>query len=201
MIASKTIRLEVPRAPLDRSPLVAALLEQESVLRRTAYRTTTIETNGQFFDDSDLTQPYSLIVVYDESSRAALLTARYYDCAKAIPGLISEEKIKEYILVDRMSANTGALAYRYSRNRIHVLFYLELLRQNRNRKILAMARKEPGDKLLNKYLSIGLEVIGITVHQGMDHWILSGCVEEYFRQSKHKQLLDTLAASENISTE
>lgn len=165
-----------------------------------AYRNTSIQTGEQFFDDSDREQPYSLIVVYDDVTRTALLTARYYDCVKPIPGLIDELQIKEYILVDRMSANTGAHAYREYRNRAHVLFYMELLRHNRNRKILAMARKEPGDKLLNKYLAIGLDVIGITVHQGKDHWILTGSVEEYFRRSKHKQLFDALAAPENIFT-
>jgi hypothetical protein len=200
-IVSRTIHLELPRVPLDRSASVAALLQQEFHLRRMAYRNTSIHTGEDFFDDSDMQQPYSLIVVHEEQTGTALLTARYYERTQPIVGVLDTEQLKAYFLVDRMSANIWSPHYRRFRNRAHVLFYMELLRHNRGRKILSMARKEPGDKLLHKYLGIGLEVIGTTVHQGKEHWVLTGEVEEYFRRSKHKDLLDELAAPENISTE
>jgi hypothetical protein len=201
MIVVRTIRLELPRVPLDRSLTVAELLRQESHLRRLAYRTTSIHKGESFFDDSDMNQPYSLIVVSEEQTGAALLTARYYDCKQAIPGIISESELQNYFLVDRMSANVWSPHYRRFRSRLHVLFYMELLRHNRGRKILAMARKEPGEKLLGKYLGIGLTVIGSTMHQGREHHVLTGTVDSYFQSTRQKEILDGLAAPENISTE
>lgn len=204
-IDSVTIRMILPRiasAPSERND---RLIEQEGLLRAAAYRNTTIRADNTFFDDSDMHVPYHLIVVFDQETQVALLSARYYDLQAPLnisvngnPAIFSA---RNTFLVDRMSANVASPVYRQFRNRAHVLFYMELLRHNRNRTILAMARREKGDKLLNKYLGMGLEVIGTTMHYRKEHWVLTGSVEHYFAQTPNRQILDGLASPENISTE
>jgi hypothetical protein len=195
VIEAKTIRLIRPRVASDQSEVSVTLISRENMLRRSAYRNTSINTDESFFDDSDMQSEYSLLVVYDVNTSEVLLTARYYTYLK------SDFPDDDVFLIDRMSANISSQVYRQYRNRIHVLFYLELLRHNRNRRIMAMARSTKDDKLLKKYLGIGLEVVGKRMHQGQEHWILLGDAENYFRPTSWKRLLHAMARHENIPVE
>src|SRR5687768_14564592 len=116
MIAAKTIRLIAPRITDGNSDMDDILVEQESHLRRSAYQSTTIQTGDSFFNDSDMTRDYHLIVVYDVGSCSALLTARYYDLPGSLHLSGISKDIDDYFLIDRMSANTNSLLYRRLRN-------------------------------------------------------------------------------------
>ena len=73
-----------------------------------------------------------------------------------------------------MSANNHNAIYRKNRTYIHLLFYLQLYIHNKNSKFIAMARKEKFEKLLTKYIRLGLNIVGTVKHQGKEHWVLLG---------------------------
>lgn len=165
------------------------LKEYES--RKSAYRNTSIQTSENFFDDSDMVSDYFLIVIHDNYYNVPLLTARYYyhttpiekslkgddeTCSKHNIGFDSIRNSKLF-LSDRLSGNVNNTVYRRNRNYIFLLFYLEILSRHKDGQFILMARKEKHDKLLKKYIEIGLEIAGSNVHKSKEHWILIGDVK------------------------
>lgn len=189
-----TLHMQPPSVPAGstgrRKPVAAharheALIMQEGRLRRKAYRNTLIQTDDAFFDDSDMSSDYYLLVVYDKRSGTALLSARYYfsdaDITRRLKGhlpVAENRGEKGLFFIDRMSANQHALRYRQHRAHIHLLFYSELAARTKGCCFVAMARKEKAEKLLKKYLRLGMQVSGDMVHQGKAHWILTGDMDK-----------------------
>lgn len=188
---------KVKRLPSEKTESNFRLIEAESLLRRLAYKNTTIKTGAAFFDDSDMLSEYYLTVIYDKRSGVPLLTSRYYFNKQIIERTlrgddnitpefssgahkeISEFREGDLFLADRLSGNVSNSVYRRSRAYIFLLYYSELFKHNPRRKFIIMARKERSDKLLKKYLQLGFETIGLTKHKGKEHWIL----KSDFRQS------------------
>jgi hypothetical protein len=133
---------------------------------------------------------YYLLIVYSKYPFTPLLTARYYSNEDIISRVLkgddekgdgSSFKNKHGIfLIDRMCANTASSIYRRRRSYVNLLFYSMLLMKNSKRNFLAMARKEKGNKLLKKYLRLGLHVTGLVKHKGREHWLLRGSFKESF---------------------
>jgi hypothetical protein len=163
------------------------LISGEAMLRKQAYRNIQIKTDEVFFNDADMRSNYNLIVVYSKDPFTPLLTARYYSDQDIISGVLKGDDHKgefsfggeqEIFLIDRMCANTSSSIYRKKRSYINLLFYSELLMRNSKSRFFAMARKEKGDKLLRKYLRLGLRVTGLVKHKGREHWLLLGDLKQ-----------------------
>lgn len=169
------------------------LVNLEAFSRAAAYKKTVIQTGPAFFDDSDMLSDYYLVVVYDEKNNSPLLTARYYFNKDVIfKCLQGDDKgspsINPYVynenqlfLSDRLSGNTSSKTYRKHRDYIFLLFYKELLKRNKSSKFILMARKAPQEKLLTKYLRLGVDVVGSNTHKGKAHWILLGDLKKIKR--------------------
>lgn len=180
------------------------LLVLEEKLRRLAYRNTTVDVNESFFDDSDMSSEYRLVIICDKKTNTPLLSARYYydqdiivrylKGDQAVENPLSEQYLELDInnyrqgtlfLADRLSGNTDHPLFQQQRTRIFLRFYLEMFRHNKTADFILMARKEKAERLLTKYLRLGLTVIGTTRLRGKDHWILLGNMTTIYRQ--HKQ--------------
>jgi len=219
-IKSKTIYLQKPvllsnniteRKSVFNIPELDKLILQENILRKLAYSNTTIKTNESFFNDSDMQSNYYLIIVYDKKSNTPLLSARYYFdknlIAKCIKGdnndnspILNLNKFDEgeLFLIDRMSANNNNIIYRKYRNYIHLLFYSQLYICNKNAKFIAMARKEKFEKLLTKYIRLGLNIIGTTKHLGKEHWVLLGDNKKNYTNTKKITLVNMFLLSKSV---
>lgn len=184
------------------------LLVLEEKLRRLAYRNTTIDVNESFFDDSDMRSEYRLVIIYDKKTNIPLLSARYYydqdtivrylkgdqAAENALPEQYLELDFNNYrqgtlFLADRLSGNTSHPLFQQQRTRIFLRFYLEMFKHNKTADFILMARKEKAERLLTKYLRLGLTVIGTNRLRGKDHWILLGNMPTIYRQ--HKQSIAT----------
>lgn len=203
-------QLPQKRNPVNYTDAVNQLILQENLLRKQAYKNSNIKTGASFFDDSDMEGEYYLLIVYHKKSGVPLLSARYYFgtdlIAKVIKGdtvnynkethfnalNIKESARGSLFLADRLSANVSSSIYRRYRKYIHSLFYSELKAQNRRCNYIIMARKEKRDKLLSNYLGWGLKTVGITKHNGRDHWILCGNLKQENLQIYHMILLTIL---------
>lgn len=201
---------ETIRKPLADNKALEALILKENISRRLAYKNTSIKTGEAFFNDSDMVSDYYLIVVYDKRSNVPLLTARYYFNKSVIArclagdegcnqkpqthGDLDLDKLKEgeIFLADRLSGNTASSVYRRYRNYIFLLFYSEIMRHNKNSRFILMARKEKHEKLLKKYLSLGLKVIGSNRHKEKEHWILLGDLKNGYSHLKSSTLLSMI---------
>jgi hypothetical protein len=222
-IKSKTIHMQKPLALTDytfkRSPFTASKLNEglilkEAISRRAAYKNTIIKTGESFFDDSDMSSDYYLVVVYDKTSNVPLLTTRYFFdksvIARSLKGDDNKEfdfkdkleltKIKEgdIFLADRLSGNTNNIVYRNHRNYIFLLLYAEMLIRNKNSRFILMARKEKDDKLLKKYLKLWLTNIGSTTHKGKEHWILLGDMKTTYSNTKKSIPTRIMLLSKNL---
>lgn len=193
-IKAKTVHMqkadgEVKRQAFIKNKLNQDLINKETLSRKTAYKNTSIKTGESFFDDSDMLSDYFLVVIYHKRLNIPLLTARYYYdktvIANCLKGDNENEKNNFHInlaesklfLSDRLSGNINSPVYRRYRNYIFLLFYIEILLHNKDSQFILMARKEKYDKLLKKYLQIGLTLIGANMHKGKEHWILLGDVQ------------------------
>lgn len=195
-IKSKTVHLQKTYGMLKRKAVIENrfhndLISKEEISRKSAYKNSIIQTNDSFFDDSDMQSDYYLVVIYDKQLNIPLLTARYYydksTIGKSLSGdnnidtksILNIETIQDghIFLSDRLSGNSNHSEYRRHRQYIFLLFYMEILLRNKGKQFILMARKEKHDKLLKKYLQIGLQIIGSNIHKGKEHWILLGDVE------------------------
>ncbi|MBL7931479.1 MAG: hypothetical protein JNL60_06240 [Bacteroidia bacterium] len=182
------------RTSTDLNSEAENLIRLESISRESAYRNTRIRTNSSFYDDSDMKSEYYLVLVYDTEKNIPLLTARYYFDIDAIRKCLKGDNQSSHIinslekffsgslfLADRFSANLSSAKYRMFRTYIYALFYREIFRNTENGSFIIMARKEKGDKLLNKYLAIGTEIKGTVMHKGKEHWVLFGDVNKSYK--------------------
>lgn len=179
------------RKAVTNSEAFQNLIAMESLLRRKAYKNTTINTDESFFDDSDMKSEYYLVIVYDKISNIPLLSARHYFykslIAKFLKGDHPLEPALTYLdekfnldaysdgsvfLADRLSGNISSSIYRQHRNRIFSLYYSEIVNKNKNCTLLLMARKEKRDKQLSMYLNMGFVLIGSIMHKGKVHSII-----------------------------
>ena len=213
----------IKREPLVKNELTENLVSKEGFLRKLAYKNTSIKTDGFFFDDSDMKTNYYLIIIYDKKLNTPLLTARYYfykslilkylkgddanfntDNSEVNPSasdnILNLNKFKEgeLFLIDRLSGNNNCSICRKNRNYVHLLFYLELLTYNKHCKFIVMARKEKFEKLLAKYLRLGLRVVGTAMHMGKEHWVLLGDMKKNYSQLKRNTLLNMILMSKNF---
>src|ERR1043166_9376109 len=66
------------RRCVQKSSSAEWLMKCEAELRRSAYKHTPITTGESFYDDSDMSSDYYLVIVYDDKTKTPLLSARYY---------------------------------------------------------------------------------------------------------------------------
>jgi hypothetical protein len=175
--------------------------ESEAFLRKQAYSDVKINTDESFYNDSDLENTeYFLVLVYHKKTKTPLLSCRYYFDKRAILKAISgdqkqnntnleiSENNNEVFLADRLSGNTSNSIYKRNRGVVFGFFYNEIIKNNRNKNLLLMARSDEQERLLTKYLRIGFNVIGNTKHKGVKHWIvfseLNKSYSFFFRQVK-----------------
>ena len=179
------------------------LISLEGQLRRLAYRNTTVDVNESFFDDSDMQMEYRLVIIYDKKTGTPLLSARYYYDQETIFRYLKGDQVAEdalsdqyleldinnyrngtLFLADRLSGNLDHPLFQQQRARIFLLFYLEMYKHNKTADFILMARKEKTERLLTKYLRLGLTVIGTNSLRGKDHWILLGNMSAIYQQRK-----------------
>jgi hypothetical protein len=177
------------RRAMDADPFTQKLIEHESFLRKLAYKNTPIQTSGAFFDDSDMQADYFLLVIYDNSTATPLLSTRYYFDSERIAeclrgdggtGIIPEALQNELqsgttkvFLADRLSGNLSSSIYRENRKAIFSLLYSTIFNSYPECTLVLMVRKEPGNKLLEKYTAIDFSIQGSVNHKGKPHWIIS----------------------------
>ncbi len=200
-IAAKTIYFHPPENGSDRQlarvkKLDTRLADGERVLRQKAYYSSSIDIPEFFFDDSDLSEKYALIVVYHVQSKRVLLSARYYWHQPTILTKLKQDDQfalqDNCILIDRMSSDTSSSSYRRFRGYIHLLFYREVLVHNKGRSFLIMARKQPKEKLLSQYLFLGFRIVGRQLHNGVEHWVLLGDEKTIYGLAKISKTLHAL---------
>jgi hypothetical protein len=186
------------------------LINGEYLLRKTAYRNSKITVDESFFDDSDMESDYYLIIIYSDKMNIPLLSARYYfdkniiqkslkgdsnnsNQINQIPDFVLKELNKGNVfLIDRLSANKGARIYRLYRGYIFMKFYLQLVSLNRGKILLAMARRDKYEKLLTKYIRLGLNIIGAIPHKNKEHWILFGNINTCIFNLRKASVLNIL---------
>lgn len=187
------------RSPANAKSDITEYIRKEAFLRKAAFKRATIKMGDSFFDDSDMKAPYRLIVIYEKKTMTPLLTARYFFHKETIlsdlkgddpdyrmtdpdsnqPVEWSDLRLDEFeegevFLIDRLAGNFDAPLYNKYRYYIYFLFYKELFVHNSKIKFYyAMARRDRLEKLLSKYIRLGLRIAGMTKHKGKEHWILT----------------------------
>lgn len=183
----------------------------ESLLRAKAYRKTTLPTSPSFYNDGDLSSEYAIIVAFDKRSNTPLLSSRlYWDPNDIMQELKGDDPILSFkirdpetdsfdqwypdelfkyeygqcFLVDRMSGNLDHELYKKNKRRLFKLMYRKIFSSQKEAKVFyALARRSTKEKLLSKYLRIGMRVIGTTQYCGREHWVLEGrftCIRKHF---------------------
>lgn len=169
------------------------LVKKERYLRKKAYELSDMKTSAVFYDDSDMKTNYFLTVLYDSQTGIPLLSVRHYYNKKIIQeklngGNLTEMKNNSNIdktnltnyedgkifLADRLSANTSNQFFIKHRPLIFLKYYSNLYKKNKGNKYFLMVRSEKFEKLLTKYLRLGLLIVGSTKHHNLKHWILLG---------------------------
>lgn len=196
LLSAHTVRMEPPtkqqksllyqRRATETNQHTSSLIEHEKYLRKTAYQNTTINTTVSFFDDSDMVSSYYLVVVFDKLTNTPLLSSRHFYSKKLIEKCLKGEDPNAYqcsidindfeegsvFLADRLSGNIDNPFYLENRSVIFTTYYSEILAHNKNSTLILMVRKEAEDKQLKKYLHLGFQMAGSTVHKGKVHWII-----------------------------
>lgn len=167
------------------------IIEKEKYLRQQAYKNTLLNTGPEFFDDSDMTSSYKLVVVYERLTGTPLLSARYFYNKPLIGNQMAGENnevdhlshkgkkfsIEEYkedqiFLADRLSGNIKNQIYRENRTEIFSLLYSKIYNENKTSSLVLMVRKQGKDKQLNRYINLGFDILGSIKHKGKSHEIL-----------------------------
>jgi hypothetical protein len=185
-----------------------ALLAYERQLRRLAYESVDIVKKEVFYNDADMSADYFIVVVYNRRLKLPLLSARYYFDKNDIQSTLTGDtrstggfdswvdiEVKDggkMFLADRLSGNTEHMFYKSYRNFIFYRFYTEIVTKNPGAKMIVMARSEKHEKLLTKYLRLGLNIRGFTIHYGKGHWILLGDWVSMYKSKRTAMVRDLL---------
>lgn len=178
----------VQRKPVEFKIENIELLKMEADLRRLAYKEVDMNLKDCFYDDSDMTSNYFLVIIFCKKTKTPLLSARYFFDIERINRNLKiqgkslcevNDKFKfdqfeegKLFLSDRLSGNINNEIYQRKRNFLFALFYSEILRVNKSKSLILFARSEANERLLTKYIRIGFHIIGKTNHHNKVHWIL-----------------------------
>lgn len=203
---------------ITRMPMIATkqnlyFVAQEQFLRKTAYKDSEMKIDDSFFTDIDMELEYYLIIIYCGKSKTPLLSARYFYNRDVIfnylqpsigrlseykrsfsaskKDLSNELKNNNIFLIDRLSGNTSSKIYEKYRNYIFLELYLQIIKYNKGKLFLVMARSQEYEKLLTKYLRAGLNVVGETMHNEVRHWVLLGDVNAFISNVHQGVLLNS----------
>jgi hypothetical protein len=100
----------------------------------------------------------------------------FYQDKKFDPLLLRRGSI---FLADRLSGNTNYPIYRQYRAQIFSAYYTEMRHQTKDSALLLMVRKADQQKQITRYIKMGFELLGETVHKGREHSIVihsAGCL-------------------------
>lgn len=201
-IGVMTIHLTTPRMlhhDTKNKKLTQKLLSKEQKNRCLAYSYVSFDFPESFFDDSDMEEPYSIVVVYNKKTNEVLLSSRcIYDqqwIVKTINGKEQnfENQVRDFgsnpfFLSDRLSGNQSHPLYQKYRKYIFSQFYSELVKNNPNKNLILMAKSEENERLLTKYLRLGFYIIGKTIHNESDYWVVISDLTSSRRYALHSIL-------------
>lgn len=187
---------------------IDTLINYERELRRLAYDSVDMPKDDSFYDDSDMRSNYFLVVVYNRLMRIPLLSARYYMEKSAIQLSLNGDSSGEskaltwldldvfsaekYFLADRLSGNLNHWYFKKYRNYIFYKFYVEIVTKNPGYKMILMARSERHERLMTKYVRLGLNIKGYTMHHGRGHWVLLGDWTSMYQRKRKAMFSDML---------
>lgn len=190
------------------------LVGYEDFLRRKAFKASTIDSDPSFFDNSDMISEYYLTVVYDKRTKTPLLSSRHFYHKETIQKKLLGENVKEtkefsnwnkinlenykegqIFLADRLSANSEHPLFIKNRNFIFLKYYKTLYKDNLGKNYFLMAKSEKFEKLLTKYIRLGLVIVGKSQHHKKVHWILFGDFNNSLKLFKRIQFLRMILLS------
>jgi hypothetical protein len=168
-----------------------SIFSMERQLRLAAYSDTSLKINPAFFDDSDMSETYTLIVVKDLETEIPLLSCRYfYTKSDIITSLSGDSGVfpelhfegkpfdtlvfdqRKVFLADRLSGNRLHPLYSAHRTVIFASYHHYMVQENADSILLLMVRKDPQNGQLNKYLQLGFQQMGEVVHKSNLHTIV-----------------------------
>lgn len=170
-------------------------LEMEAFLRKEAFQSVKMIKSEQFYSDEDMSEPYQITVVYHRKTKTPLLSSRgIFDRKKIIRTIEGERKFEpedeleiynqEICLFDRLAGNSENPLYRKHRDLVFAKFYAEIVRLHGKKNIFLMARSEPQEKLLTKYIRIGFNPVRQTEHNGKTHWVVKSTYSDFQKLAK-----------------
>lgn len=176
------------RRPLKCTPENQLFLAQEAHLRKVAFASLPVGKSDAFYSDEDLNHPFFLFGVFEQRTNTLLLSCRCYtnlgDIEKSVQSknqnLVDLDKYEngQLFLADRLSANSTHPLFIAHRKRIFRRFYLGIQQVYQGADFLLMARSENPEKLLTKYVRLGLNIQGSVQHHGIKHWVLLGSIQK-----------------------
>ncbi|AEA42504.1 hypothetical protein [Fluviicola taffensis] len=160
-------------------PLVVA----ERSLRKTAFSEVNMPLTESFYTDEDLDNSFDFIIVRDRKTKTPLLSSRSYTNQTLIHKqlqahettdylTLSLDSDEKYVLLDRLSAHSKHSLFSKSRKKIFINYYIHVLNFYPKHHLILMARSEPDERLLTKYLRLGFQIVGKQKHNQVDHWIV-----------------------------
>lgn len=184
-------------------------LEMETFLRKEAFQNVNMVKSEQFYSDEDMLKPYQITVIYHRKTKTPLLSSRgVFDREKIIRTIEGERKFEtaeelelndqEICLFDRLAGNYNHELYAKFRKLIFAKYYAEIVRLHGKKTIFLMARSEPKEKLLTKYIRIGFTPIRQTEHNGKLHWVVKMNYRDFQRLAKRNLQLRVMVDSTKI---
>jgi hypothetical protein len=159
------------------------LLQAERSLRKWAFSDVNMVITEGFYTDEDLSGAFDFIVVSDRKTKTPLLSSRSYTDQPLIRKqlqthestdylILSLNPNEKYVLLDRLSAHSKHPLFSKSRKKIFINYYIHVLNFYPKHHLILMARSEPDERLLTKYLRLGFQIVGKQKHNQVDHWIV-----------------------------
>ncbi len=181
----------------------SGILEMETFLREEAFQNVKMIKSEQFYSDEDMSEPYQITVIYHRRTKTPLLSSRgIFDRKKIIQTIEGEGKFEpeeeleihnqEICLFDRLAGNVENPLYRKHRDLVFAKFYAEIVRLHGKKTIFLMARSEPREKLLTKYIRIGFNPVRQTEHNGKTHWVVKSTYTDFQKLAKRNLWLRIL---------
>lgn len=173
--------VEIP--PLGSRKAELHFLPKEKELRREAFESVDMLKTESFFTDNDLKCPFSFLLVRDSASDSLLLSSRAYTDQSTIQTVISPvidsdyllmtlAPTKNYVFLDRLVTSAFHPQFLANRSSIFRHFYTMVLQRFQRHDIILMARSEPNERLLTKYIRLGFHIVGKKTHNGVLHYII-----------------------------